>query len=76
MAAAGHLAFLDGNTDHLIIFGGQTEEKFTRDGKHRVREMSNTIMIYDKDQGQCVENIFFTEATVAKRMYCSGFMID
>lgn len=69
----GHLAFCDGKTGKIIVFGGQMYADFQNKFK---RLITNSISIFDPEQQRISEIKHLMENQVAPRMYSCGFLID
>ena len=71
----GHLAFWDHTRSHLIMFGGQKASGGVGTNASQ-RVLLNDILVYDINRMKVIDQTEFSEATLGRRMYHSGFKID
>ena len=70
----GHLAFWDHQSQFLLLFGGHRAGDNYGGNKNPV--LLNDILIFDYQRMNQIDQIVFSEATLASRMYHCGFKID
>ena len=72
----GHLAVWDHKSNNLIVFGGQKGSADGYGANNSQRTLLNDLVVFDIKRMQMVEHMVFSEATLERRMYHTGFKID